>query len=135
MVPDKVKAVSFRRDVILVNRFSEAPEEGIATKDMLCLVENTSVRVTDDLEIEEETFFDQQAFILNSRDQIRQAESWELDAEEQLHVRKSTRSRKGRKQDAFDCFLYDEYDHQLTRNTKKVRFQKNYLLWAVLFDC
>ena len=41
MVPDKVKAVSFRRDVILVNRFSEAPEEGIATKDMLCLVENT----------------------------------------------------------------------------------------------
>ena len=41
MVPDKVKAVSFRRDVILVNRFSEAPEEGIATKDMMCLVENT----------------------------------------------------------------------------------------------
>ena len=45
MVPDKVKAVSFRRDVILVNRFSEAPEESIATKDMLRLVENTSVRV------------------------------------------------------------------------------------------
>ena len=34
MVPDEVKAVSFRRDVILVNRFSEAPEEGIATKDI-----------------------------------------------------------------------------------------------------
>ena len=82
--------------------------------------------------------FDQQAFILNSRDQIRKAESRELDAEEQLHVRKSTRSRKGRKQDAFDCFLYDEYD-ELTRNTKKVRtssdFRKNYLLRAVLFDC
>ena len=50
------------------------------------------------------------AFILNSRDQIREAKSRELDAEEQLNVRKSTRSRKGRKQDAFDCFLYDEYD-------------------------
>ena len=39
MVPDKVTAVSFRGDVILVNRFSEAPEEGIATKDMylVCL--------------------------------------------------------------------------------------------------
>ena len=36
MVPDKVKAVSFRREMILVNRFSEAPEEGIATKDILC---------------------------------------------------------------------------------------------------
>ena len=44
MVPDKIKAVSFRRDVILVNRISEAPEEGIATKGVLCLVENTSVR-------------------------------------------------------------------------------------------
>ena len=77
MVPDKVKAVSFRRDVILVNRFSEAPEEGIATKDILCLVENTSVRVVE-LEIEEETFFDQLAFILNSRDQIREAESMSL---------------------------------------------------------
>ena len=63
MVPDKVKAVSFRRDVILVSRFSEAPEEGIATKDILCLVENTSVRVVQEfLEIEEKTFFDQQAF-------------------------------------------------------------------------
>ena len=74
MVPDKVKAVSFRRDVILVNRFSEAHEEGIASKDMLCLVENTSVRVIEELEIEEETFFYQQAFILNSRDQIREAD-------------------------------------------------------------
>ena len=109
MVPDKVKAVSFRRDVILVNRFCEAPEEGIATKDVLCLVENTSVSVAEELEIKEETFFDQQAFILNSRDQIREAESRGLDAEEQLNVRKSTRSRKGKKQDAFDCFLYDEY--------------------------
>ena len=77
MVPDKVKAVSFRRDVILVYRFSEAPEEGIATKDILCLVDNTSVRVVE-LEIEEETFFDQLAFILNSRDQIREAESMSL---------------------------------------------------------
>ena len=59
------------------------------------------------LEIEEETFFDPQAFILNSRDQIREVESGELDAEEQLNVGKSTRSREGRKQDAFDCFLYD----------------------------
>ena len=100
MVSDKVKAVSFRRDVILVNRFSEAYEEGIAIKDILCLVEDTSVRVAEELEIEEETFFDQQAYILNSRDQIREAESRELDAEEQLNVRKSTRSRKGRKQDA-----------------------------------
>ena len=45
---DKVKAVSFRRDVVLVIRFSEAPEEGIATKDILCLVENTSVRVVEE---------------------------------------------------------------------------------------
>ena len=67
MVPDKVKAVSFRRDVILVSRFSEAPEEGITTKDILCLVENTSVRVVQEfLEIEEETFFDQQAFKADS---------------------------------------------------------------------
>ena len=57
MVPDKVKAVFFRRYVILVNRFSEAPEEGIATKDILCLVENTSVKVVEELENEEETFF------------------------------------------------------------------------------
>ena len=64
------QAVSFRRDVILVNRFSEAPE-GTATKDILCLVENTSVRVVEELEIEEETFLDLQASILNSRDQIR----------------------------------------------------------------
>ena len=97
--------------MILVNRFSEAPEEGIATKDILCLVKNTFVRGVEELEIEEETFFDQQAFILNSRDQIREAESRELDAEEQLNVRKPTRSKKGRKQDAFDCFLYDEYDN------------------------
>ena len=48
MVLDKVKAVSFRRDVVLVIRFSEAPEEGIATKDILCLVENTSVRVVEE---------------------------------------------------------------------------------------
>ena len=61
LVPNKVKAVSFRRDVILVNRFSKAPEEGIATKDILCLVENASARVVEKLEIEEETFFDQQA--------------------------------------------------------------------------
>ena len=105
--------------MILVNRFSEAPEEGIATKDILCLVDNTSVRVVEELEIEEQTFFDQQAFILNSQDQIREAESSEPDAEEQLHVRKSTRSRKGRKQDAFDCFLCDEHGDQLTRNTKR----------------
>ena len=76
----------------------------------MCLVENTSVRVVEKLEIEEETFFDQQAFILNSRDQMREAESRELDEEEQLNVRKLTRSRKGRKQDAFDYFLYDEHD-------------------------
>ena len=56
MVPDKVKAVSSKRDVILVNRFSEAPEEKIATKDILCLVENISVRVVEELEIEEEHF-------------------------------------------------------------------------------
>ena len=48
IVPGKVKAVSFIKDVILVNRFSEGPEEGIATKDILCLVENTSVRVAED---------------------------------------------------------------------------------------
>ena len=108
MVPEKVKAVSFKRDVIfLVNRFSEALEEGIATKVILCSVENRSARVVEELEIEEETFFDQQAFILNSRDQIREAESMELDAEEQLNAIKLTRSRNGRKQDTFDCFLYD----------------------------
>ena len=74
-------------------------------------MENTSVRAVEESEIEEETFFDQQTFILNSRDQIREAESRELDAGEQLNIRKSTSSRKGRKQDAFDCFLYDEYDY------------------------
>ena len=34
--------------MILVNRFTEAPEEEIATKDILCLVENTSVRVVEE---------------------------------------------------------------------------------------
>ena len=57
MVPGKVRAVFFRKDVILGNRFSKGPEEGIATKDILCLVESTSVRVVEELEIEEETFF------------------------------------------------------------------------------
>ena len=74
----------------------------IATKDTLRLVKNESIRGEEELEIEEETF---QTFILNSRDQITEVES----TEEQPNVRRSTRSRKGRKQDAFDCFLYDDY--------------------------
>ena len=89
--------------------------------------------IVEELEIEEKTFFDLQVFILNSRDQIREAESRELDAEEHLNVRKSTRSGKGSKQDAFDCFLYDEYDDQLTRNTQKMlaHLQTSERLFAV----
>ena len=68
-------------------------------------MDNTSIRGEEELEIEEETFYDLQAFILNSRDQIIEVESRELDAEEQPNFRISTRSRKGRKQDAFDCFI------------------------------
>ena len=60
-----------------------------------------------------------QAFILNSRDQITEVESRELDPEKQLNVRRSTRSRKRREQDAFDCFLDDDCDDYLTRNTKQ----------------
>ena len=58
MVPGKLKVVSFRKDVFLANRFSEGPEEVIATKDMLCLVENTSIRGEEELEIEGETFYE-----------------------------------------------------------------------------
>ena len=101
MVPGKVKAACFRRDVFLANRFSE---EVITTKDILCLVENTSIRGEEELEIEEKTFYDLQTFILNSQDQITEVESRQLDAEEQSNVRRSIRSRKGRKEDAFDCF-------------------------------
>ena len=54
----KVNAVSFRRDVFLANRFSEGPEEVIATKDILCLVEHTSIRGGKELKIELETFHD-----------------------------------------------------------------------------
>ena len=43
--------------------------------------------------MEEETFYDLQAFVLNSRDQITKVESRELDLEEQPNVRRSTRSR------------------------------------------
>ena len=113
MVPGKVKAESFRRDAFLANRFSEGPEEVVVTKDILCLVENTSITGEEELEIEEETFYDLQAIILNSQDQITEVESKELDAEEQPNVRRSTCSKKGRKQDAFDCFLYDDYDDMM----------------------
>ena len=51
-----------------------------------------------------------QALILNSRDQTTEVESREPNAEEQPNVSRSARSRMGRKQDAFDCFLYDDYD-------------------------
>ena len=51
------------------------------------------------------------ALTLDSRDQITEAEAMELDTEEQSNVRRSTRSRKGRKQNAFDCCLYDDYDN------------------------
>ena len=53
-----------KRDVFWpMFRFSERPEEVIATKDILCLVENTSIRGEEKLEIEEETFYDLQTFI------------------------------------------------------------------------
>ena len=65
----------------------------IATKEILCLIENTSIRGEKELEIEEETFYDLQAFTLNLRDQVTEVESRELDAEEQPNVRRSTRSR------------------------------------------
>ena len=110
VVPGKVKAESFRRDACLDNRFSEGPKEMIVTKDILCLVKNTSITLEEELEIEEEIFYDLQAFILNSQDQITEVESKELDAEEQPNVRRSTRSKKGRKQDVFVCFLYYDYD-------------------------
>ena len=44
--------------MFLASRFSEGPEEVTATKDTLCLVENTSVRGEEELEIEGETFYD-----------------------------------------------------------------------------
>ena len=71
-------------------------EEVIATKDILYLVENISVRGEEELEIEE-TFYDLQAFTVNPQDQITEVESRKLDAEEQQNVRRSARSRKGRK--------------------------------------
>ena len=52
--------------MFLANRFSEGPEEVIATKDILCLVGDTSTRGEEELEIEEETFHDLEAFILSS---------------------------------------------------------------------
>ena len=84
MVPGKVKAVYFRKDVSLANRLSKRLEEVIAAKDTLCLVQITSIRREEELEIEEETFYCLQALILNSVDQITEVESRELDAEEQL---------------------------------------------------
>ena len=42
--------------MFLANTIREGPEEVIATKGMLCLVANTSIRVAEKLEIEEETF-------------------------------------------------------------------------------
>ena len=60
-----------------------------------------------------------QAFTGNPQDQITEVESRELDAEEQQNVRRSARSRKGRKQDTLDCFPDDDYDDQLTRNTRQ----------------
>ena len=69
----------------------------IATRDILCLVENTSIRGKEELEIEEEAFYDLQTFILSSQDQITEVESKQLDAEEQRNVRRLIRSRKGRK--------------------------------------
>ena len=69
----------------------------IATKDILCLVENTSIRGEEELEIEEETFYDLQTFLLSSQDQITEVESRQLDAEEQSNVRRLIRSRKRRK--------------------------------------
>ena len=74
--------------MVLANRFSEGPEEVIATKDILCLVENTSIRREEELEIEEETFYDLQTFILSSQDQITEVESKQLDAEEQSNVKR-----------------------------------------------
>ena len=82
-----MKATFFGRDVFLANTFSEGPEEVIATRDM-CLVENTSIRGEKELEIEEETLYDPQAFIPNSRDQITEVESRKLGAEEQRNIPK-----------------------------------------------
>ena len=68
-MPGKLKAACSRRDEFLANRFSEGPEEVIATKDILCLVENRSIRGEEELEIEEQTFYNLQNFILSSQDQ------------------------------------------------------------------
>ena len=88
------------------------PQEVIATKDIICLVENTSIRGEEELEIEEGKFYDRHTFLLNSnsQDQTTEVASRQLDAEEQPNVRRSIPSRKGRKQNAFDCFLHDDYD-------------------------
>ena len=70
--------------MFLANRFSERPEKVIATNDISSLVENTSVR--GEIEIEEESFYDLRAFILNLRDK---SPKWNLesdDAEEQPNV-------------------------------------------------
>ena len=75
IVPGKVKAVSFRREVFW-------PTDPM-----------TSITIKEELDIEDETFYDLQAFTLNSRDQITEVESRELDLEEQTNVRRSTRSR------------------------------------------
>ena len=83
------------------------------------MVENKSITGYEELEIEKETFYDLPAFFLNLRDQITKGESMELDAKEQPNVRRSTRSRKGGKQDVFDSFLDDDCDDYLTQNTKQ----------------
>ena len=47
-------------------------------------MENTSIRGDEELEIKKGTIYDLQAFIRNSRDQITEVESRQLDAEDQL---------------------------------------------------
>ena len=53
--------------------------------DILCLAENTSIRGEEEIEIEEETFYDLETFILSSQDQITEVESGQLDAEGQTN--------------------------------------------------
>ena len=81
-----------------------------SAKDLKKWVLQRTYCVEEELEIEEETFYYLQDLILNSRDQITKVESRELDVEEQPNVGRSTHSRKGRKQDVSDCFLYYNYD-------------------------
>ena len=83
--------------------------------------------------------FDLQAFILNSPDQIREVESREIYAEEQLNVRKTNWFKKRKNTMFLVVFFMMNMMISLLEKQRKVgtsiRLKKEYLLQAVLFDC